>query len=467
LITLRRELRKHVECAEPRGTSSSGDALRLARALLPKGGALVVPIVATVGSKALIVAATAGDADVTIADIPLLSLRKIDEFIRGPDRGLNLAGWLGAYSIQYLPPKEYSARIHEWLSAIERLSPDLWEMFGEAVSRQLECRGVKPGARVIWLPTSALGVLPIGLAQNPANGQYLGETYEIVYAPSLDALVAAADRAGRETSASLAAAANPTGDLAFTEIETQMIASRFDPAARTVLARSSAAPEAVIAALKGKSYWHFACHGAFDWADAKQSALLLADEEPLTVGRLLENDGLGPPRLVVLSACETGLYDIHYNPDEFSGLPSAFMALGAAGVLSTTWLVDDRATALLAARFYELHLKDGLSPPAALKRAQAWLRETTRSNLIAYARRAAAERRTDSQAVAKKLELSLLRWRHEDDRFSFIGDALRKQAATGVAEHELRVRAPQGPDDTQDLPFAHPYYWGGFVFTGL
>ena len=58
-------------------------------------------------------------------------------------------------------------------------------------------------------------------------------------------------------------------------------------------------------------------------------------EAPLSVGRLLDTEGLGRPRLVVLSACETGLFDINRNPDEFIGLPGTFTALGAAGVLGT------------------------------------------------------------------------------------------------------------------------------------
>ena len=49
------------------------------------------------------------------------------------------------------------------------------------------------------------------------------------------------------------------------------------------------------------------------------------DAAPLSVGRLLEADGLGRPRLVVLSACETGLYDITSSPDEFIGLPATFI----------------------------------------------------------------------------------------------------------------------------------------------
>ena len=46
-------------------------------------------------------------------------------------------------------------------------------------------------------------------------------------------------------------------------------------------------------------------------------------------------------------------------------------ALGAAGVLGTLWPVSDAATALLMAKFYDLHLEAGLDPPTALNQAQA------------------------------------------------------------------------------------------------
>jgi CHAT domain-containing protein len=74
---------------------------------------------------------------------------------------------------------------------------------------------------------------------------------------------------------------------------------------------------------------------------------------------------MGRPRLVVLSACETGLYGIDRDPDEFIGLPGTFTALGAAGVLGTLWPVADTATALLIARFYDLHMSGKLAPPTA------------------------------------------------------------------------------------------------------
>jgi CHAT domain-containing protein len=258
----------------------------------------------------------------------------------------------------------------------------------------------------------------------------------------------------------LAAIVNPTGDLPGTEQEGALVASHFPAAARTVLERSAATADAVLAALKGRTHWHFASHGTFSWDDARQSALLLHGRERLSVGRLLETDGLGRPRLVVLSACETGLYDIDRDPDEFIGLPGTFTALGAAGVLGTLWPVSDAATALLMARFYELHMDAGQPPPRALWRAQTWLRQATSADLQAYARGAARQGRLETRHVAgidaELSEAGLTRSRNAPAIEWVAPDAAR--AASGRTSGAARRLA---------RPYAHPYFWSGFIYTGL
>jgi hypothetical protein len=86
------------------------------------------------------------------------------------------------------------------------------------------------------------------------------------------------------------------------------------------------------------SYWHFSSHGRFDWDNARNAGLIMKNAETLTIGVLLDAEGsLGRPRLVVLSACETGLYDTSRNADEFVGLPATFMQRGAARTFGPTW----------------------------------------------------------------------------------------------------------------------------------
>jgi len=445
LISLREELGILLAGNAPVASHSHDTTVPIAPHLVPEGGAILAPIVTDVGGKVFIITAATGNVDVAVVDLPELGTDGVNEFARGPADEREFAGWFGAFSIQYLPGPQYAARMGEWLAAIDALGPTLWHLVGESLYRELESLGVQQGSRIIWLPTGILGVVPIGLAQDPTSGRRLGEMYELVYVPSFDALTAAVRQVATPARDTLAAIANPTGDLAFTEIELRLVARHFDASNCSILVGGEATAEAALTSLEGKAYWHFSCHGLFDWQNAKHSALLMSGAEPLTVRRLLLADRLGRPRLVVLSACETGLNDFGRSPDEFIGLPSAFMALGAAGVLSTLWQVDDRATALLIARFYDLHMGQHLSPPAALKGAQSWLRTTPRRELVEYAMVRAAHERLDSM-LAMRLEASLMRGDPENTRFPTTASATTC---------------------SPDCPFAHPYYWGAFIYTGL
>jgi len=73
-------------------------------------------------------------------------------------------------------------------------------------------------------------------------------------------------------------------------------------------------------------------------------------------------------RLVVLSACETGLGTV--DPvDGVFGLQRGFKSAGVERIVMSLWSVNDGATALLMENFYN-NLNDGMSYHAALKDAQ-------------------------------------------------------------------------------------------------
>ena len=296
------------------------------------------------------------------------------------------------------------------------------------------------------------------MAQNPVINRRLADDYEITIAPSLATLAAARHHADIASPATLAAIVNPTGDLPGAEKEGEIVASFFAPEARLVLVGAQANPDAVLTALKTQTHWHFASHGTFSWSDVRQSALIMHGPTRLSVGHLQATDGLGRPRLVVMSACETGLLDITSNPDEFVGLPGTFMALGAAGVVGTLWPVNDTATALLMARFYELHIGERLPPASALGRAQAWLREATNTDLQAYVADAVIKARLTPQLGAQiEQELSL-----EGMRRSRNSAVIQWIKPTSVPERNVADKSPE-----RARPFAHPYFWAGFVHTGL
>jgi CHAT domain len=94
----------------------------------------------------------------------------------------------------------------------------------------------------------------------------------------------------------------------------------------------------------------------------------------LTVPDIVSTLRLGRNRLVALPACESGIVDVRHLPDEFVGLPAAFLTAGAPGVLATFWSVLDSPTATLVRRIYHLHLRKGKAPAAALCQAVLELR---------------------------------------------------------------------------------------------
>ena len=113
---------------------------------------------------------------------------------------------------------------------------------------------------------------------------------------------------------------------------------------------------------------HFACHGVIRSDNPMFSGLLLSDGY-LTVQEL-ELRNLAPYR-VVLAACQAAA-DASYAGGETLGFVSALIARGTAGVLGSTLVVPDTATAPFMLRLHE-RLQGGFTLAAALHAARASL----------------------------------------------------------------------------------------------
>jgi CHAT domain-containing protein len=322
------------------------------------------------------------------------------------------------------------ARRSEWLAAIESLPSKLSQLVGAALDDGLRASGVERNGAVLWLPQGALGLLPVAIASGGTAGDALIDDYTFSTAPSLAAAETSLRRAkappGRPT---LTAVVNPTGDLAFTEPEGAVAASHFEAARRSLFGAEDARSVRVLAALAKSNHWHFATHGTFSWMNAADSALMLAADDRLTIRTILDRSDLGHPRLVILSACETGVFDFRRTPDEFIGLPVAFLQAGASGVIGSLWPVDDVSTALIMMKFYELYLAKGAPPATALRHAQLWLRDATRDEIVAFL--------ADMQRSGRLLP-----------------------------QHEAQLTASLGGGSGDAKPFNHPFYWAAFQFYG-
>ncbi len=99
----------------------------------------------------------------------------------------------------------------------------------------------------------------------------------------------------------------------------------------------------------------------------RDSYLLLSDNRmPAATIRDFARDGGLKARLVVLSACQTGLGRV--TEGGVVGLARTFLDAGAGNVVMTTWNVDDEATRSLMEKFVDL--LDQHQPAEALRRAQ-------------------------------------------------------------------------------------------------
>ncbi len=96
---------------------------------------------------------------------------------------------------------------------------------------------------------------------------------------------------------------------------------------------------------------HLATHASADLADPAASSLALADG-PLPLADLFSLSL--HPRLVVLSACQTGVGRVDGPSESATSLSWGFTYIGAGSTIATLWRVDDAATATELERFYRL-----------------------------------------------------------------------------------------------------------------
>ena len=218
--------------------------------------------------------------------------------------------------------------------------------------------GGEGGRAAVLVPTGLLALLPLHAAwtedaERPTGRRYALDEVALSYAASAGALARAREQAAPgPPTARLLAVDEPkptTGSrLPNSAAEVAAIASLFGEP--HVLRHEQATQQAVLDALSGAQVVHLSCHGATDWAEPLRSGVVMAGNEMMTVGDLLDRR-LAGARLATLSACETGVIGTEL-PDEVIALPTALAQAGFAGVAASLWSVADVSTAMLMVRFY-------------------------------------------------------------------------------------------------------------------
>jgi CHAT domain-containing protein/tetratricopeptide (TPR) repeat protein len=249
----------------------------------------------------------------------------------------------------------------------------------------IEAAGLLRGKRLLVIaPHVELHYLPFAALLAPAD-RFLIERYALVTVPSASVWMQLAARAGPQPAPNVLALAPRAAALPGTREEIDAIQRAYGNQA-TLLVGAGATESALNGVADRYGILHLATFGVLNKRNPLFSFLELgpsAGED----GRLEVHEVFGlrlNARLVVLSACQTGVgagafADVP-NGDDWVGLVEAFHYAGARNVLATLWSVDDRATAVVMARFYSA-LRAGHDEATALAEAQrrALIASTTRN----------------------------------------------------------------------------------------
>ena len=389
----------------------------------PAGDTVAYPVIAPTGSCWLVLRARA-DEPVTCIELPdVTSARVRALFLRRDPSRSEMAGYLPA---------------HRRTPVLDAAITEVGALLGPGLLQPLHEHLVGDGAdEVCLVPLGLLGLLPLhALTWSDTNGatRCLLDDLVVAYAPSGFARLTCRRRAQqRIASRKLVAVGNPlphSKPLRHSEREARMVADSMPASETVLLVREAATKQAIVDALPGATHVHLACHGSAALTpQALDAALSLAHHELLSAAEILAVE-VGAARLIVASACQSGVIADLRAADEALALSHVFIAAGAAGVIASLWSVADYATALLMTCFYE-RLADAPGEPArALRAAELWLRDL----------------------------------RHEDERAYLARHPdLRDHQAEHDAARSARATLPPGSNDRR---FSAPTLWAGFVFSG-
>tara|TARA_R110002110_G_scaffold257206_2_gene473156 strand:- start:11667 stop:15116 length:3450 start_codon:yes stop_codon:yes gene_type:complete len=332
---------------------------------------------------------------------------------------------------------KFAAALNRWNSYLIDVLERIWNDLMRAVDQALIDANIEEGCPISLIVPGQLSLLPLHAA-GPSNGygsECFLDRWETSYVPSLQVLASLRRRAASENrpAAKLLAITDPLGDLG---ADQNPAAAAFPKNAIVDLPRHEATRLAVANNIPQCNYASFYCHGVWNNEDPDESALILAQGEPLRTADLyrmrMENY-----RLVVLGACQSGLASVASAPDEFQGLPTAFLQAGVGAVLATHWPVVTTTIDPAVSAFFELHIGQGYTPASALRSLVQEFRASKAPAIIEGARVAVA--------VYEKLD---------EDREE--AEKLSGEAANETTE-SMKVLT--------DL--SQPVHWAGFSISGL
>ena len=281
----------------------------------------------------------------------------------------------------YLERKIYAVELENKIAAYEAaivanetaasLQPAARELYDLLIPPDLSS-----GKQLCLVPDKSLH----GLAFNTLvskEGKYLLEDFALFYAPSASVLVVMSEYAsgridpGAET---VLAIGNPAfdseehphlPDLDSAAAEAKSVASSYPRSLEFI--GSEATKERFLRNFENVDVVHFAGHYVANPQSPANSKLLFAGGELRSFE--LSDLRLHRPRLIVLSACETGS-EVYNKSEGAIGIARTFLALGAPLVVASQWQVDSESTKDLMIEFHRNRTQRRMSSVESLRQAQ-------------------------------------------------------------------------------------------------
>ncbi|MDX6403822.1 MAG: hypothetical protein QOH70_1277 [Blastocatellia bacterium] len=247
---------------------------------------------------------------------------------------------------------------------------------------------LNPEKLLCIVPDKDLNYVPFAALISTKSGRYLIQDYRLMLSPSASVFIHCSLAAKAKTTNNpeqLLVVGNPSFDrqaypqypnLAAAEREANGVAALYQ--APRVLIGGRATVGAVKADLARSEVAHFAAHYVIDQQSILSSRLLLAKQESnggqqaRESGELQSRDvcrmKLSRTRLVVLSACQTGI-ERQYGGEGPTSFARQFIVAGVPVIVASLWPVDSEATAQLMIALHR-YRRDGNSTSEALARAQ-------------------------------------------------------------------------------------------------
>lgn len=284
---------------------------------------------------------------------------------------------------------ELEAKIKSYLDKVRQKDAKQQEEANE-MSREFYGALIEPalpyldkGREICIVPNKSLFYLPYAALRSP-GGNYFVQEFDFFYSPSANVFIFSTGEGRKRGSAvneSLLSVGNPAfderklpglKDLPESAAEAGEIAGNYDRS--QILLGKDATKDAFRRAMKNAEVIHFAGHYVVHPEAPLLSELVMAknsdkEEDSFFTNAELKNEELPRAKLVVLSACQTGV-EGYYNGEGLIGLSRTFLSLGVPVVVASGWPVDSDATAELMKNFHQYRRQEKLSTVKALRKAQ-------------------------------------------------------------------------------------------------